>query len=123
MSPQVAERVQDAFAGSRRANRIGLSDFSHGRKWREDLADASILEIVDRTETAGWLLSDDGLGSLVGRIQELEDELEQARLAAIFASRADRDSWARGDELAEAAKASARARRKAIEEAADAGER
>ena len=123
MSPQVAERVQEAYAGSRKANRIGLSDFSHGRKWREDLANASILEIVDRTETAGWLISDDGLASLVSRIEELEDELEHARLAAIFAARSDRDSWAKGDALAEAAKASARARRKAIEEAADAGER
>lgn len=123
MSPQVANRVKDAYAGSRKANRIGLSDFSHGRKWREDLAEASILEIVDRTETAGWLLSDDGLGSLVSRIEELEDELEHARLAAIFVARSNRDSWKKGSELAEAAKASARVRRKAIEEAADAGER
>ena len=123
MSFLTAERVQDAFAGSRKANRIGLSEFSHGRKWRDDLNDVSILEIIDRTETAGWLISADALESLVDRIDELEEELEHARLAAIFAARADRTSWKEGDELAMDAKASARARRKAIEEAADASER
>ena len=123
MSPKVAEQIQRAYAGSRKANRIGLSDFSHGRKWRDDLASARIIEIVDRTETAGWLISDNGLGSLIGRIEELEDELEQARLSALFAARAKRENWAEGEALAEAAKASARSRRAAIEEAADGGER
>ena len=120
MSPKLAKRVQDVYEGSSKANRIGLSDFSHGRKWREDLADASILEIVDRTETAGWLISDDGLNSLVGRIEELEQELEQARVEMIFAARAYRDTWLEGTELADGAKKSAQARRAAIEEAANA---
>ena len=118
MSAQVAERVKGAYTGSRRASRIGLSDFSHGRKWRDDLGKASVIEIVDRTETAGWLVSDEGMASLVGRIEALEDELEQARLSALFAARAGRADWKSGAELADAAKKSARARRASIERAA-----
>lgn len=123
MSAQVADCVHEAYAGSRKAARIGLSDFSHGRKWRDELVSSPILEIVDRAETAGWLISDDGLGSLVRRIEELEEEIEQARLAAIFAARSSRDTWLERDDLAAAAKASARARREAIEDAANACKR
>lgn len=122
MSAKLADQVQNAYIGSRKANRIGLSDFSHGRKWRDDLAEKGVLEIVDRSETAGWLVSDESMGSLVDRIGTLEDELEQARLEVLFAARAHRDSWMQGEELAEAAKASARKRRKSIEEAARGGQ-
>ena len=117
MPSMIAEHVRETYTGSHKASRVGLSDFSHGRKWRDDLAEAVVLEIVDRTETAGWLLSDEGMGSLVERIESLEAELEQARLSAIFEARAHRESWAQGEQLASAAKASGRARRKEIEEA------
>lgn len=111
------KRVQDAYAGARNATRIGLSDFSHGRKWREDLAQAELIEIVDRTETAGWLISDNSLALLMERIENLEEELEQMHIEAIFAARASRNNWLEGEDLAKAAKKSAKQRRNAIEKA------
>ena len=121
MTAQIAEQVQRAYTGARQVGRIGLSDFSHGRKWREDLADTAVIEIVDRADTAGWLVSDEGMNSLIERIETLEEELEQARLSSIFAARAGRSDWKEGHSLADAAKKSARKRRAAIEEAAHAG--
>lgn len=123
MSPEVAYKVQSAYIGTRNVGRIGLSAFSHGRKWRDDLNDASILEIVDRSETAGWLISDEGMESLIGRIEDLEIELEQAHISSLLAAREGRNKWTRGEKLASAAKASAHKRKAAIEEATNGNKR
>ena len=123
MSTTLAKKVEGVYLGARSVGRIGLSDFSHGRKWRDDLENALVLEIVDRTDTAGWLVSGAGMDSIMEHIARLEDELEEANVRALIAAREGRSSWKSGSELAEAAKKSARVRKQQIEEAARASKR
>lgn len=119
MSAATLNAVSSQWRQSRSGRRIGLSDFSHGRKWRVELDEAGFMEIVDRGDTVGWLISDDSLGELVQRIDALELELERAHVSAILAARAERDEWAEGPELANAAKASFSSRADLIEEVVD----
>lgn len=105
MGTSVLDRVESSWASSRESHRIGLSDFTHGRKWRSELAECGTMEIIDRDRTCGWILSCECLDALMLRVAELEDELEQAQVAALIAERADKAVFRSGEELAEAATA------------------
>lgn len=105
MAPELLQKVEDVCALSRSHRRIGLSEFSHGRKWRDDLAESGIIEIVDRDKSAGWLISWECLNALTLRIQELEEEQERREVMALVESREDRIDWKKSGELAEGAKA------------------
>lgn len=118
MAPELVERINGSWNQARRGRRIGLSDFSHGRKWREELEDAGVMEIIDRGDTAGWLVSDEGMGSMLDYIGLLEKELESAQIEVMYKSRAEHAQWMDGEELAEAAKSSLIGRETALRGAA-----
>ena len=104
MAPELLQRVEDVCALTRSHHRIGLSEFSHGRHWRDDLHEQGIIEIMDRDKSAGWLISWECLNALTLRIQELEEDRERQAIETLIADRQDRTNWKRGNELAESAK-------------------
>lgn len=105
MAPELLQKVEDVCAISRSHHRIGLSEFSHGRRWRDDLHEQGIIEIVDRDKSAGWLISWECLNALTLRIRELEEEQERQAIEALIADRRNRTAWKQGEELAAGAKA------------------
>ena len=80
--------------------RVSVTDFARGRRWREELPQCDVMEVVDRTETAGYLVSPK---ALVDALSELEAQVEQLSVAAMLDARGDCDTWLQGDELANSA--------------------
>ncbi|MCI8367809.1 MAG: hypothetical protein HFJ66_09500 [Eggerthellaceae bacterium] len=84
------DTIDRASAIGRRVSgdvRISVTELSRGNEWRSQLPVAGVIEITDRGDTAGWLLSDEDMRSLVASIALLEEELEQAQIAAMFKAR------------------------------------
>ena len=119
MPPELAQKLENAWTQATTTRRIGLSDFSHGRKWRDELEESGLMEIVDRDKTAGWLVSQDSLAALMEHVNELEKELEQIQIAALFSIRENRDDWSKGTELADKAKESFLTRKASFKEIVD----
>lgn len=108
------ERVEKIKRTVSSQPRVGLTEFARSKKWRESLEVQDIIEIVDRTETAGYLVSPEGMRILLDSIETLEKEVEQSYVDALFASREGMDDWLSGDDLALRAKESLRTRESRI---------
>ena len=99
--------------------RIGLTEFTRSKKWRNDLHNHDVIEIVDHTETVGFLISPEGMHSLAASFDKLEEEIERAQIDALFANRQDLGDWSSGKELAQKAKGSLKMRTEAVRELLD----
>ncbi len=103
MAPELAERVETAWTQSKQSHRIGVSEFTHGRKWRPELIECGVMEIYDRDNTLAWLVSYECMDAIMLRIQELEDMLEESSTRAMIRTRADTAVFKNGPEAAEEA--------------------
>ena len=88
--------------------RVGVTDLARSTAWRKKLAECKMIEVVDRGSTVGWLLSEDGLASLLDTISYFESEAERTQVAYVVEMREGYRDWASGDKL-----------RKQVAEAAD----
>lgn len=94
-----ADRVSGMVASR---PKISVTDLARNKSWREQLPESGVIEITDRGETAGWLLSDQDLTALVEGYAYLEQLVEQQQVAALFEARPDSQAVA-GDELVHSA--------------------
>lgn len=81
--------------------RVSLTELSRSTKWREDMIEYAIVELCDHNETAGYLVSPQGMQDILSSLEQLQRELEEAQLAAIIAQRGANTTWETGDILAE----------------------
>lgn len=123
MSPDTIDRVASIRGKVHSDSRVSVTDFARGRRWREELPQCGVIEIVDRTETAGFLLSKEGMNSLLETIDSLEEQVERAQIDAMFAARSDYQNPLEGDSLVEGALASFEARKDALREILDVDKR
>ena len=79
--------------------RIGVTELARGTAWRKRLADCKILEVIDRGSTAGWLLSKEGMASLLDTISYFELEAERAQVAYLVETRSSYNDWKAGEDL------------------------
>lgn len=104
MSPtellQRADAVRDAAA--KRA-KMSVTELSRGKAWRYELPRVGVIEITDRGDTAGWLISSEDMAAIIEGYTRLQEEVEQAQIDALFASRPDTDPLT-GDMLRETAR-------------------
>ncbi len=100
MSTAVVGRMQTLQAASGSKSRISLTELARSNKWRSALKDRGVLEVVDRTDTAAFLVSQQGMADLLGTIEDLESQLERAEIASMVNARAGRQNWLSGEELA-----------------------
>jgi len=95
-----AKRVCNVVEGRRR---LGVSDFARSKEWRKSLSDEGCLEVVDHSETVGYVMAPDYAAALTDYVRELEDELEAAHIRMLFKLREDYDDYLSGPELAQKA--------------------
>ena len=111
MVPRVLEKMEALQKASVPHSRISLTELARSTKWRDRLSEQGVLEIMDRTETAAFLLSPEDMDKLLNTVAELEERIEQAETEAFIACRVSRNNWQSGDELAGRATASLKERR------------
>ena len=100
MTPSTIDKVNKLKTGK---SRLGLTDLTRSKAWRQTLDENDILEVVDRTETAAFILSPETLDSITTYIEALEEELEEIRIDALFDTRKNLNDWTSGEELAQKA--------------------
>lgn len=113
MSLEMLESIEKIRRGFKENSRLGLSQLGRSTQWRSDLEEQSVLEILDRNQTAGVILSPAAYKDLLAYLDHVEKVLEQARVEQLFEQRQE-ISWASGEELASKAKAQLKERQKHI---------
>lgn len=66
--------------------RISVTELSRSKDWRDKLPEVGVIEITDRGDTAGWLLSTQDMEAIIEG-SYLEEEVERPQIAAIFGAR------------------------------------
>lgn len=88
MAPiELLERATGISSRAQKGARMSVTDLARGTDWRKRLPEEGIIEVTDRGDTTAWLVSDQDMQALVEGFALLERELEQAQVAAIFATR------------------------------------
>ena len=120
MPPFALEEKASRFCEVAEApGRLGMSEFARGRAWRASLQEAGCVEVTDRADTVGVLMTPDYARGLSDYIRQLEGELEQAHVEALFELRRDYSAPESGADLAQAASACFDAREAGIREFLD----
>ena len=57
------------------------------------------MEVVDRNVTTAVLLKPEVYQAIMARLEQLEIELEQSQIEALFQSRENMNNWVTGEEL------------------------
>lgn len=119
MNTAVLERMQVLNHARKDAPRISLTELARSSGWRKALNQKGVVEVVDRTETAAFLVSRQGMAELLETIDSLEEQLERADIASMVNARSGRQNWMSGDELASAAWSEFAARKESFEAVVD----
>ena len=100
MTPPVLEKVDELRTQAKGGARISLTDLARGKAWRDELPECGIIEITDRSDTAGWLLSNEYVNDLLSLIDDLLADQERRQVNEMLAARSAYNDWRSGDELA-----------------------
>jgi hypothetical protein len=109
MTTEILENVEKIRRGFDMGSRIGVTQLGRSTQWRKDLENHAALEILDRNQTAGILLSPETFKSLLDYLDNVDQELEQVQVEKLYGNRKEMN-WASGEDLATKAKASFTAR-------------
>ena len=121
MAPyEVLERVGNVRDRVTGRPRISVTELSRSKDWRDRLPEVGVIEITDRGDTAGWLLSAQDMEAIIEGYSYLEEEVERVQIAAIFGAREDSRPLS-GDALKDAVRESFEARRGELRGVVDAG--
>lgn len=104
MAPaEVMEKLDRFKKASQPSGHITVTELARGKDWRRKLPEVGMMEVTDRGETAGWLVSQEDLEAFVYAVISLEQEVEELSLAAIFGERlsAGPSEWKSGTQLAQ----------------------
>lgn len=116
----IKERAEALREISTPGSRIGLTELSRSNAWRKALEQRGLLEIVDRADTAGYLVSVDSLNEMLDVINALESEVERLTIQQMFTARGDKEQET-GSELSQSAQESLKRRKEKIHAFLDGG--
>ncbi|WP_225432987.1 MULTISPECIES: hypothetical protein [Bifidobacterium] len=102
----IKERAKALREAAAPGSRIGLTELARSNAWRKSLVEQGIMEIVDRSDTTGYLVSVDAMNELLDSINVLESEVERVAVQQMFIARGAREDWKSGEALAAAAQES-----------------
>ena len=94
----IKERAEALREISTPGSRIGLTELSRSNAWRKALEQRGLLEIVDRADTAGYLVSVDSLNEMLDVINALESEVERLTIQQMFTVGAGKPEAAQGED-------------------------
>lgn len=114
MTPAAIDRIDEIRRKTQPAPRMRLTDFARGSAWREKLPECGMIEVTDRSETAGWLLSNEYMEDMLQLVDDLAVELEREQVAAMVDARRGCQDWLSGNALAQRALASFQDRKEAM---------
>lgn len=102
MAPaEVMMRLDRFKKAPKPSGHITVTELARSKDWRRKLPEVGLMEVTDRGETAGWLVSQDDLEAFIHAVISLEEDLEERSLAALFGARPpERIDWKSGEELA-----------------------
>ena len=115
----IKERAEALREISTPGSRIGLTELSRSNAWRKALEQRGLLEIVDRADTAGYLVSVDSLNEMLDVINALESEVERLTIQQMFTARGDKEQWE--TELSQSAQENLKRRKEKIHAFLDGG--
>lgn len=102
MAPaEVIDRLDGLKRAPKPAGHITVTDLARSKEWRTKLPQVGMMEITDRGQTAGWLVSEQDIEAIVYAIIDLQEELEKASMEAMFQTRSPEGAgaWKSGKEL------------------------
>lgn len=99
MSVEMIEAVEKVRKGFGMGSRVSVTALGRSANWRKDLNENLAMEVVDRNVTTAVLLKPEVYQAIMGRLEQLEIELEQSQIEALFQSRENMNNWATGEEL------------------------
>lgn len=99
MSVEMIEAVEKVRNGFGMGSRVSVTALGRSANWRKDLNENLAMEVVDRNVTTAVLLKPEVYQAIMGRLEQLEIELEQSQIEALFQSRENMNNWATGEEL------------------------
>lgn len=88
---------------TQQGSRVTLTELSRSNKWRQNLADNGVLELVDRSDTTGFIVSVNAMNDLLKALDRYESEAETLAVQPMFDARMDRTEVKSGAELRDAA--------------------
>ncbi|NMM98488.1 hypothetical protein [Bifidobacterium olomucense] len=118
----IKERAEALREVATPGSRIGLTELSRSNAWRKTLAERGLLEIVDRTDTAGYLVSVESLNEMLDAINALESEVERFTMQQMFIARGDKEQWKTGADLSQSAQDSLSKRKEKVRAFLDGGQ-
>lgn len=87
----------------REAPRLGVTEFARSKTWRQKLDECRAVEVLDRSETVGYLVSPQLIEALFNTIDDAGELIDNLDAQLMFAERKDCNNWMSGKELEEAA--------------------
>ena len=111
---QVLKDVQTILGGLNVGSHIGITELQRKTSWREEFTKSKIMEVLDRNETFAVMLTPEVFRSVQAYIEQLEQQVEQLQLDALFARREGNMNWMTGEDLKQKAKASFHTRKDLI---------
>lgn len=104
MTSQSIKDVEKIRGGFELDSRVGVTQLGRSTKWREELERLGALEVVDRNQTAAILIKPEVYIALMAYLDQVDEELEQAQVEAIFGNRKHLNDWSSGEDLSAKAK-------------------
>lgn len=103
MNVHAAAKLADVRSRIEEDTRISLSDFARGKTWRKKLATDEFMELQEHGERIAWIISEDGMREMLEYVADLEAQVEEASIRAMFEERKDIEDWKTGEDLKESA--------------------
>lgn len=100
VSNEEIDKVEKVRNGFKMGSHVGLTKLGRSTHWREKLEAQGALELLDRNETAGVILEPKVFEAMLNYMDEIDEELEQERLAALFERRKNTIEFLSGEALA-----------------------
>lgn len=122
MATIARERAEAMREAANPDSKVTLTDLGRSNAWRRKLADNGVLQLMDRSDTAGFIVSVEAMNDLLDSLDAYEDELETLSVRDMFLARSGRTELKSGADLTETALASFDRRADALMDVASKGE-
>ncbi|RTE09100.1 hypothetical protein [Paenibacillus whitsoniae] len=106
MSKETLATVEKVRGGFQLDSQIPVTQLARSTAWKGSLAKFSMLQILDRNQTAAIVLTPEAFRAVLTYIDEIEEELESAQVEMLLKAREGMENWESGEELARKAKQS-----------------